>query len=523
MHGCHVPGRNIISMRKPREKEDNTSNRENDDLLSLDRTSNMLQEDEELSDQNLLDKLREQYDIFRRDMAEKLEQGTQTSFKKHRRKKSMKNNNFIYAKSQGKKSSPRGSHPSFIKSKFAPLAIQTKRQILGENQCDPSKEYYRVREEEMFEDPTSAIYVTSRFGINYKLMFKTKNAILEPLFLRPRSPPPKENEKISQIRSRMRVVEEPRMLNYVVVKRPKYSLIKNSFAEKPAPKIRVFTPNPIRQKKRKNDISKPKRSSTTGFIYIAVDGFMFKVRVDPLSITKIRNPITDHVRKTMEHLKMPLSEEFKNKGQLLVRFGNDLLRLHFDLTNCNVSRIPEYRSLGVQTENDFVIRQLFSHFSGKKINLKLPESTYFYTDPMADIFRLNHYFRTVNVTPLWKYEMFQKRMAQLREHDSLEGDIGKALKRARGSHIVFEGFDAIVTAIGGLMCCTIVKGKDTYEERIRALGGEKKIVENEEAIGEWKQDSETNVPVNEFESHLWETEEVSKNLESLNGPPSGTS
>lgn len=506
------------------ENEGNASNSEYGELLALeDRTRSILYENGELKDPNLGDKLRKQNGVVEKDDVDKFEQGTQTNFKKHQRKKSMKNNNFSGAKSRVKKvSSPRDSLPPFIKSKFAPMAIQTKRQILGENQCDPSKEHYHVRDDDTFDDPTSSIYVTSRIGINYKLTFKTENGSLEPLFLRPRSPPPKENEKNSQIRSRMRVYEEPRRLNYVVVKRPKYSLIRSSFVEKPAPKIQVFTPNPIKQKKRKNDISRPKRSSTIGFIYVAVDGFMFKVRVNPLPITKIRNPITDYVRKTMEHLKMPLSEEFKNKGQLLVRFDNDLLRLHFDLTNCNVSRIPEYRSLGVQTDNHFVIRQHFSHFSGRRINLKLPESTYIYNDPMADIFRLNHYFRSVNVTPLWKYEMFQKRMARMREHDSLEGDIGKAIKRARGSHIVFEGFDATVTAIGGLMCCTIVKGKDTYEERIRGFAGEKKNVENEGTTGEWKYDSEGNVNMNKFRSHLWETEDISETLESLNMPSTGT-
>ena len=359
--------------------------------------------------------------------------------------------------------------PPLIKSKFAPMTIQTKHQFFTEYQCDPSRKYYNVKDTDDFDNLTSCIHIISRVGANYRLTFNAEKASMEPLFIRPRSPPPNLNEKTSQITSRMQLYDDPLRLNCVVIKRPKYILRDGAdIPEKSQTAMKVYSVNPHVMKDGANSISKPSRSRTIGFIYVNIDDIIIKVRVQPLPITKIRLPITNDIRSTMERLKMPCSEEFKNKGKLLVRLGDDLLRLNFDLTNCKVSKLPEHKSMAVQTENHTIILQQYSNFKKKLVNLQLPESTYVYRDPMVDIRRMNCYFRKMKITPLWKYEMHQKRLAQIRDPMTMEGKITKVIKRARGSVVSFDGFDATVTATGGLMCGMVVKGNDSYEEKIKS-------------------------------------------------------
>ncbi|VDM18823.1 unnamed protein product [Hydatigera taeniaeformis] len=453
---------------------------------------------------------------------EKAEKSIQTSRVKSRRRlerrHSVHNNNFTNEKTGSRRS--RRSLPFYVRSKYATMTVNSGNRHLWGPQPDSNKE-----EEETVGDLTSCIYVTSSDGTNYRVTFIVVNAALEPLFLLPRNSPPTRNEKISQISSRMKVYEDPGRLNYVTVKRPKFSLIESTMSEKPAPPIQVYISSPITPKTGVSSISRPEKSHITGFIYISTDGFVLKVRVPPLSIKKVRNPITEEVRSTMERLKMPCSEEYKNKARLLVRLINDLFRVSFDLTNCTVTRLSEHKSLAVQTENHMIIRQCFSHFTNKRVNLQLPESTYIYHDPMVEIRRVNHYFANLNIAPLWKYQMYQKRITRMRDHNTMEGEIEKVIKRARGSTMIFDGFDAIVTAIGGLMHGIVVRGDEAYEAKIHTFLGDRKETETERMISEWRfeeeeeeSQKETNPNVNSYRRHLWGSEEVEETLESLNMP-----
>ncbi|VDK45573.1 unnamed protein product [Taenia asiatica] len=388
----------------------------------------------------------------------------------------------------------------------------------------PRPDSNREEEEDTAGDLTSCIYVTSSDGTNYRVTFTAENAALEPLFLVPRNSPPTQNEKISQINSRMRVYEDPGKLNYVAVKRPKFSLIESTMSEKPAPPIQVYISGPITSKTGVSSISRPEKPHITGFIYINTDGFILKVKVPPLSITKIRHPITEEVRSTMERLKMPCSEEYKNKAHILIRLDNDIFRVYFDLIKCTVTRLFEHKSLAVQTENHMIIRQCFSYFTNKRVNLQLPESTYIYHDPMVKVRRVNHYFANLNIAPLWKYKMYQKRITRLRDQNTMEGEIEKVVKRAHGSTMIFDGFDAIVTAVGGLMYGTVVRGDEAYEAKIHTFLGDGKKTETERLLNEWmfeeeeEMQREMNANVNSYRRHLWESEEVEETLESLNMP-----
>ncbi|CDS36742.1 conserved hypothetical protein [Echinococcus multilocularis] len=443
------------------------------------------------------------------------------------RRHSTRNNNFTYEKTGSRRSFSRRSLPSYVRSKFATMRIGSGNRLLCGPQSDLYREYCNTKEEEeeTVDDLTSHIYVTSSIGVKYRVTFTAENATLEPLFILPRNSPPTQNEKINQITSRMKVYEDPGRLNYVAVKRPKFSLIESTMSEKPAPPVQVYISSPITPKKGVNSISRPEKTHNTGLIYINTDGFILKVRIPPLSIKKVRHPITKEVRSTMERLRMPCSEEYKNKARLLVRLGNDLFRVYFDLIDCIVTRLSEHKSLAVQTENHMIIRQFFSHFTNKRVNLQLPESTYVYHDPMVEIRRVNHYFANLNIAPLWKYQMYQKRITQMREHTTLEGEIGKVLKRARGSTVTFDGFDTIVTAIGGLMHGIVVRGDDAYEAKIHTFLGDEKKPETEELISDWRYEEgdeemqgEANVNVNSYRPHLWENEEVEETLESMNMP-----
>lgn len=438
-----------------------------------------------------------------------------------RRRHAIRNNNFTNEKTGSRKGFSRRSLPSYIRSKFATMTIGNGNRPLWAPQLDLNR---GEEEEDTAGDLISCIYVTSCDGSNYRVTFTVERATLEPLFLIPRNSPPTQNEKISQITSRMRVYEDPGKLNYVAVKRPKFSLIESTISAKPAPPIQVYITGPVASKTGAGCISRPEKPHITGFIYINTDGFILKVKVPPLSITKIRHPITEEVRSTMERLKMPCSEEYKNKAHFLIRLGNDIFRVYFDLINCVVTRLFEHKSLAVQTENHMIIRQCFSYFTNKRVNLQLPESTYIYNDPMVKIRRVNHYFANLNIAPLWKYKMYQKRITRLRDQNTMEGEIEKVVKRAHGSTIIFDGFDSIVTAVGGLMHGSVMQGDEAYEAKIHAFLGDRKKTETERLLSEWRYEEEeelqreTNVNVNSYRRHLWESEEVEETLESLNMP-----
>ncbi|KAL5103577.1 hypothetical protein TcWFU_007074 [Taenia crassiceps] len=459
--------------------------------------------------------------------AEKASQTCQVKSRKGgRRRHSARNNNFTNEKTGSRKSFSRRSLPFYIRSKFATMTIGSRNRPLWGPQPISNRE-----EEDSTGDFTSRIYVTSSDGTNYRVNFAVESATLEPLFLIPRNSPPTQNEKINQITSRMKVYEDLGKLNYVPVKRPKFSLIESTISEKPAPPIQVYISGPATSKMGVNSISRPEKPRMTGFIYINTDGFVIKVKVPPLSITKMRQPITEEVRSTMERLKMPCSERYKNKARLLVRLGNDIFRVYFDLIKCTVTRLFEHKSLAVQTENHMIIRQCFSYFSNKRVNLQLPESTYIYHDPMVKIRRVNHYFANLNIAPLWKFKMYQKRITQMRDQNTIEGEIEKVVKRAHGSTMIFDGFDAIVTAVGGLMHGIMLRGDEAYEAKIHTFLREGKKTETERSLSEWKyveeeeeeeeeeeMQRETNANVNSYRRHLWESEEVEETLESLNMP-----
>lgn len=361
-----------------------------------------------------------------------------------------------------------------LHSGFTPRTMEFKGVCRSQYQCNQALAYYAIKDEnEEPEDMKSSIYVTSRTGANFSLGFTAENVTIEPLFISPRKYIPHKNEKMSQIKSKEKIYEDNTAAEYINLKRARYSLDDTKVPEKPLlPPIQVYSTSQLGPQRDKDHISRPTRSPTTGFIFLQIDECIMKVRVEPLPITKIRMPITNDVRSTMERLRMPCSDEFKNRAQLLVRFRNDILRVRFDLADCEVSKLPERKSLAVQTDTRMVIRQQFSPFTRKMVNLQIPESTYIYRDPMPDIRRLNHHFTTLQISPLWKYEIFQKRISELRANNSMEADIAKVIKRSRGSVIVFEGFDAIATASGGLLCARVMKGRGSYEDKIHYFLGD---------------------------------------------------
>ncbi|VDD82824.1 unnamed protein product [Mesocestoides corti] len=417
-------------------------------------------------------------------------------------------------KGRNKVPRPQDKYMQYIKPTYASLTIRTKTRFLCDYHHEIAKDNYANDENEDMDDLTSHIYVTYRAGSSYRLSFLAENITMEPLFIFPRSTPPSKNEKISQIKSRMRVADDPVMVDCVALKRPKYSLDESTEADKvPLPQVQVYTTTHLNPNKGKNSISRPTRSSTTGFICLKLDDLFMKVRVEPLPITKIRPPITKEVKSTMERLRMPCSEEFKNKAQLLVRFRNDILRIKFDLSDCNVSKLPECKSLAVQTDTRMIIRQRWSPFTNQLVNLQIPETTYIYNDPMIDIRRLNRYFAKLQIFPLWKYEMFQKRVSQMRVNNTMEGEIRKVIGRNRGSFIVFDGFDAIATASGGLLCARVVKGREYYEEKIRHFLGIQEEVEADEDGALEEKEAQN-------EEGFWEGEEAEETLQNINMPSS---
>ncbi|BHF65352.1 hypothetical protein SprV_0200836200 [Sparganum proliferum] len=351
--------------------------------------------------------------------------------------------------------------------------ISPPRNMTRPNTCSKDEKDFPVNKvAESMEAPPSFVYVTSQAGTNFRLNFVATNVSFEPLFICPRKRRPKPNEKDIQVIAHETVVEEyDTASDRLFITRPKF--IVEPYQDEPhkvvLPPLRVYTSNQLRRNP--ESISRPQRSATVGFIYVRFDGILMKIRVKPLPITKVKLPVTDDVKATMERLRMPSSDSAKNRAQLLVRYNNDVLKISFGLSECSLSRLPERKSLAIQTEAKVVLRSEYCPVAQKMVYIPIPESTYYYKDPMIDIRRLNDHFARMKIHPLWKHEMFHKRVSAMRGSGTIEQMVEKVLKRSRGSILVFEGFNAVATAIGGLLCARVSDGAQLYESKMHTYLG----------------------------------------------------
>lgn len=351
-----------------------------------------------------------------------------------------------------------------VPEEFVPVAP-----LLFDTQCVSSAAFYKLVESKgsagSGKPLKSHIYVTSKTGSNFRLNFEAIDARLEPLYIAPRPIRPMGNEKNLQVQNHEEYVDvynqrssRPLMkiLNFVVDED-----VDNRKPE--LPPLKVFK---AQSSFKSSEISRPKRMPTKGFIVINLDGIVMKIVVCPMPISKLRFPVSDEIKSFITKLGMPSNDSLTNRAQFLVRNKNDLLRISFTLSNPVLSQLPERKSIANQTESKFLLHTERSQISNKVMQLPIPESNYIYTDPMIEARNLNRHFENLNILPLWKYEMYHKRIAATRGGGSIQVELDKEVMRNRGSFVVFEGFNAVATANGGVFCGRIAEGLDKYEDHV---------------------------------------------------------
>ncbi|CAL8086674.1 unnamed protein product [Calicophoron daubneyi] len=313
--------------------------------------------------------------------------------------------------------------------------------------------------------PKSTIFITKSQGLMYKLQFYTRNSVFSPLYVGTRFSRPAENDKkIQPPYYEYRQHPQGNDLSAFFV-RQKYAIsMDDQHTRKKKyilPPLRVYTDSISPTRKRR--ISESDGSDSIGNVYFTHKDVLLRVRCTPLPITQMKMPVSPDILQRMEKLHMPSSESRKNKGVVVCRCGFDLLQFTFDMADITLNKVDLKGTAAVQTEDKMVYIREKSNITGRTLLLALPESTYFYRDPMTMIHRLHHNFQRTNVVPLWKYQLMKQRLAERRGASQTEAKIDRAFKQTRGTRIYFEGMDSLITAQGGLMCCEIPSGYDQYE------------------------------------------------------------
>ncbi|VDP78464.1 unnamed protein product [Echinostoma caproni] len=315
------------------------------------------------------------------------------------------------------------------------------------------------------EVPRSVVYITKEPGIMYQLEFYTKNIIFSPLYVGERfAVQPPNDKKVQPPHYEYRETRPKNEMAMFYV-RQRYAVSMDDNRPKPykyaLPPLRVYTDEVIPPRKR--SASEANKVTSNGTIYFQYKGFLLRVRCDPLPISQIKSPVSEEILARMAKLNMPTSESRKNKGVVVGRCGYDVMQITFNMDRINLSRVELKGTAAVQTEDKMVYIREKSRISGRSLLLALPESTYFYHDPMPSIHRLHANFQRTNIMPLWKYELMQTRLAERRGASEAEAKIDRAFKQTRGSRLYFEGLDSLITAQGGLLCCDVPLGHEKYE------------------------------------------------------------
>ncbi|TPP50002.1 hypothetical protein FGIG_00302 [Fasciola gigantica] len=315
------------------------------------------------------------------------------------------------------------------------------------------------------EVPRSVVYVTKQPETMYQLEFYTKNVALSPLYVGERFGVQPANDKKVQPSHYEYRAQSPKNEVSLFYVRQKYAV---SVDENP-PKTYKYALPPIRvytdeiHPSRKRSVSDANKLRDSGCIFFQYREILFRVKCTPMHIAQMKTPVSEDILERMAKLNMPSSESRKNKGVVIVRCGYDLMQVTFDMDQINLTRVELKGTVAVQTEDKMVYIREKSRITGRSLLLAVPESTYFYRDPMRNIHRIHANFQRSNVMPLWKYELMRNRLAERRGASEAEAKIEHAFKQTRGSRLYFEGLDSLITAQGGLMCCDISLGLDKYE------------------------------------------------------------
>ncbi|KAA0199776.1 hypothetical protein FBUS_10591 [Fasciolopsis buskii] len=315
------------------------------------------------------------------------------------------------------------------------------------------------------ELPRSVVYIIKQSGTMYQLEFYTKNISFSPLYIGERyCIQPANDKKVQPPHYEYRTQSPKNEVSSFYV-RQKYAVSVENNQPKTykyaLPPLRVYTDEVPPTRKR--SISEASKIQDAGTIFFRYKEILFRVKCTTMHISQMKLPVSLDILERMAKLNMPTSESRKNKGVVIVRCGYDLMQVTFDMDDINLTRVEIKETVAVQTEDKMVYIREKSRITGRPLLLALPESTYFYRDPMRSIHRLHVNFQGSNVMPLWKYELMQNRLAERRGASEAEAKIEQAFKQTRGSRLYFEGLDCLITVQGGLMCCDISLGTDKYE------------------------------------------------------------
>ncbi|TGZ62213.1 hypothetical protein CRM22_007548 [Opisthorchis felineus] len=361
---------------------------------------------------------------------------------------------------------PQGSQPNtpsrYDKYTFSPPK--------PEKICPKSRRQKKSRldvpQSEASNAPKSTVYVTKGPGVMYQLQFCAENCHLLPLLIEKRQETAGETDK--KIQPEHYEHRDPSMSigTGVHVLRQRYVL---STEENPPkanrpilPPLRVYTDDITTSRKRVG--SAIGRGTGTGNVHLVYKGILFRVRTPVFPISSMKLPVSEDIAARLTRLGMPTTDSLKNKGILVCRCGFDLLQFHFDMVQTTLNRVELKGTVAVQTEDKMVYLKEKSNISGRMCLLAVPESTYFYQDPMVTIHRLHKHQQLKNVMPLWKYELMRARLAERRGAIQTESKLQKVFQQTRGSRLCFEGLDMIITAQAGLLCSEVSSGKDQYNE-----------------------------------------------------------
>ncbi|VDQ05541.1 unnamed protein product [Trichobilharzia regenti] len=190
-------------------------------------------------------------------------------------------------------------------------------------------------------------------------------------------------------------------------------------------------------------------------------------RIDNNNTNITTNAITSS-RFTSPKLKIqPPKREISNYASLIGRLGQDIIRIHFILIDCNIKPITCFNSRGCQSVEKYAYIKMWPINSKKPTYCAIPLSTYIYHDPMISVRKYNTMLRRIGSEPGWMIEQRRERHQQFLTSAQFNKTTNNQCNHTSFIHFVMNGY-RVKLICSNYLNTIIVNGQTIYKDFVEA-------------------------------------------------------
>ena len=227
-------------------------------------------------------------------------------------------------------------------------------------------------------------------------------------------------------------------------------------------RVRQVEPRPPKQK---TGMSANKTNVKKSVVFLETNGMNSKLYPKAMNLEFSKPYYGESLNNSLvRDVGLETMEKKKNKGPIIAKYKDDILKFTFGINDINYQRIPEFLSQSSQVKDNCIYMRTYSEIGDKMVYVPLPKAIYEYRDPMVDIRRKNRDMFFNNVEPRWMADARKRQMIDNKKCQQVD-PAKKAYDATTGSTIRYEGPGTMNKARDGLLACEWAeKDKITYEK-----------------------------------------------------------